>query len=387
MKKKVSIYCPVLVLTLMLLLTATSTATANPLFMQQLVEQEIVPIAQVNDNGEEINDCFSNEELIHIVELAQENDIVVPDQLLSATKRGQGEYEEETIMAFAREAFGGPFIEWTIQQKYWFGEMMVAIGFRQQNDNCLPKDGEISYEQALQIATDRIAQEYGDDVQNTSQWKIMTDYLRMTEEDGTRLPPKWYFNFAPLHVKNNGYQIILDTSGEIVQFDVFIAPSPESSAADVIKQFQAVYGNETQWTYTVWASLGEQIAGRDPGSLKGWMFKHAEYRVPPENAISEQEAKEIALKAVGLEYTTVSSTSCCMVKETPIWKIETHTMTPEDERAGTYTAIWLLEIDAITGIVREKREFEVGAGGMTIMTRMVPFDICEDESIVSAFPE
>ena len=76
-----------------------------------------------------------------------------------------------------------------------------------------------------------------------------------------------------------------------------------------------------------------------------------------------------------------------MVKETPIWKIETHTMTPEDERAGTYTAIWLLEIDAITGIVREKREFEVGAGGMTIMTRMVPFDICEDESIVSAFPE
>lgn len=387
MKRKVSIHCSVLILTVMVILMAISTATADSLFMQQLVEQKIVPMAQANDNGEEINDRFCNEELIRIVQLAQENHIVVPDHLLSVTERGQSEYEEETVMALACEAFGGPFIEWTIEQKHWFGEMMVAIGFREQNDDCLPKEGEISYDQALQIATHRIAQEYGDDVQHASQWKIMADYMKMTEEDGTWLPPKWYFHFEPLDVKTNGYQVVLDTSGEIVQLDASIATDPESSAADVIEQFQVTYGHETQWTYTVWAALGEQIAGRDPGSFKGWMFQHAGYSMPPENTISEQEAKEIALKAVDLAYTTVSSTSCCMVKGTPIWKIETRTLTPEDQGTGTYTAIWLLEIDAMTGTVREKREFEIGTGGMAIMTRTVPFDVCEDESIVSAYSE
>ena len=115
------------------------------------------------------------------------------------------------------------------------------------------------------------------------------------------------------------------------------------------------------------------------------MFKHAGYGIPQDNAISEQTAIEIALKNVGAEYTTVSSMIYCLAKTTPIWKIETHTMTPTDEANGTYTAIWLLEIDALTGDVQEKRKFEVGTGGITIMTRMVPFEICDDESIVSAF--
>lgn len=386
MKRKASI-CSVLILTVLLMMTAISTATADSLSMQQLIEQEIVPMAQANDHGEAINDRFCSEELMRIVQLAQENHIAVPEHLLGAAQRGQGEYEEETVMALAREAFGGPFIEWTIEQKHWFGEMMVAIGFREQNDDCLPKEGEISYDQALHIAADRIAQEYGDDVQNASQWKIMTDYMKMTEEEGTWLPPKWYFSFEPLDVKTNGYQVVLDTSGEIVQLDAFIAPDSDSSAADVIKQFQATYGHETQWTYTVWAALGKQIAGRAPGSFKGWMFQHAGYSMPPENAISEQKAKDIALKAVGLADTAVFGTSCCMVKGTPVWKIETRTLTPEDQGTGTYTAIWLLEIDAMTGAVREKREFEIGTGGMAIMTRTVPFDVCEDEAIVSAYSE
>ncbi|MDO5297870.1 MAG: hypothetical protein Q4F18_00470 [Clostridia bacterium] len=384
MKKKYSVG---LVLAIVLVLTLATTALAFFLSMQQVVEQEIVPMAQSNDVGEEINNYFSNEELYRITQLAQENDIDIPEVLLRAVEQGRSEYEEETIMALARETFGKPFAEWTIEQKHWFGEMMVAIGFRQTNDDCLPEEGEISYDQALLIAVNRIAQEYGDDVQDVSQWKIMTDYMTQSGEDGTLLQPKWYFSFVPLDVKNNGYQIILDTSGAVEQFDVSIAPDPESSAADVIRQFEEIYGQAFQWTYTIWADLGRQIAGRDPGTLKGWLFCHAGYSMPPENAISELEAREIALKAVGLEYTTVSSTSCCMVKETPIWKIETHTMFPEDKGTGEYTAIWLLEIDAVTGVIREKREFEVGTGGIAILTRVVPFDICEDESIISALSE
>ena len=85
------------------------------------------------------------------MEVAQENSIDIPDTLLNAVNQNKSEYEEEVIMSFARKTFGGQFVEWTIEQKHWFGEMMIAIGFREQNNDCIPKDGEISFEQALAI--------------------------------------------------------------------------------------------------------------------------------------------------------------------------------------------------------------------------------------------
>ena len=47
--------------------------------------------------------------------------------------------------------------------------------------------------------------------------------------------------------------------------------------------------------------------------------------------------------------------------ETPIWKVETKTKRPEDSGSGRYSAIWLVEIDCMTGEVRDKREFVVGS--------------------------
>lgn len=222
-----------------LVLPLAAPALASSLPVQQFVEQEVVPMAQSNDAGETINDRFSGEELLRIAQLAQEKAIALPEMLLSAIEQGRGAYEEETIMALAREAFGKPFAEWTIEQKHWFGERMVAIGFRQTNSDCLPGEGEIPLDEALRIAAGRIAQEYGDDVQDAGQWKVTTDYWAQPQEDGAPLSPKWYFSFIPLDVKNNGYQMVLEPSGAVVQLDVSFAPDPESSAADVIRQFEA----------------------------------------------------------------------------------------------------------------------------------------------------
>lgn len=236
MKKK---YAVGLLLTAALVLPLAAPALASSLPVQQFVEQEVVPMALANDAGETINDRFSGDELRRIAQLAQQRDIALPEMLPRAIGHGQSAYEEETIMALAREAFGKPFAEWTIEQKHWFGERMVAIGFRQTNSDCLPKEGEIPLDEALLLAANKIAQEYGDDVRDAGQWKVTANYWAQPQEDGALLPPKWYFSFIPLDVKNNGYQMVLDSSGAVVQLDVSLAPDPESSAADVIRQFEA----------------------------------------------------------------------------------------------------------------------------------------------------
>ena len=45
---------------------------------------------------------------------------------MEALKNGEGFDEEETIMEVCRQAFGGTYSFWTLEQKHWFDEMMTA---------------------------------------------------------------------------------------------------------------------------------------------------------------------------------------------------------------------------------------------------------------------
>ena len=176
-----------LTLALLLSLSLSTAVIADSILIQQFIEKELVPLAQSNDDVDKVNERFSNIELRNIMEAAQENSIDMPDTLLNTVNQNRSEYEEEVIMSFARKTFGGQFVEWTIEQKHWFGEMMIAIGFREQNNDCIPKDGEISFEQALSIAVERINQEYGDNVRDNEHWKMTTDYLRISENSEQEL--------------------------------------------------------------------------------------------------------------------------------------------------------------------------------------------------------
>lgn len=363
------------VLAIALILSLATAAAAVLLSMQQVVEQEVVPMAQAND-GAEINETFSSEELAHIVRLAEESGLSIPEELLRAVEQDRGDYEEETIMSLAREAFGGPYIEWTIEQKHWFDEMMVAIGFRDRLTECLPQEGEIPYEQALGIVASHILAGYGDDIRDASRWKTMVSYYSATGEDGLAEAPLWSFYFQPLSPQDSVYTLTLDSSGAILATQVEAAPKAESTAEDWIAQYLNVYGSFTELTCATWASLGEQIEGLDPGTMRGWILQNAGYRRPPDEGISEQEAMEIALKALNKEYTTVRSAFCCTAADgSPIWKVTSETMRPEDEGSGTYTAIWLLEIDCMTGAVREIREYVVGTSDP--MIQWVPWGVYE----------
>jgi len=365
----------VLVCALLLLLAVTAVAVAW-LSEQEMVEEMIVPMAQANDTDGP-NERFTNEELRQIVDAAEQSGFTIPDRLVQAAENGLGDYEEETIMSLAREAFGGLYYEWTIEQKHWFGEVMIAIGFRDFNSDCLPGEGDIPYEEALRIAVERIKAETGDDVLDASLFKLSADFTCVYDDDGAALPPEWGIYFDPTDARHNAYWVTLSAQGDILSLKIDAALDEDSSAGDVIDKYNIAYGSYAQWSCETWAALSADIAGRDPGNRRGWAFQHAGYRMPPEGGLSEERIREIALAAVNLEYTTVDAVICCTDGDTPIWKVETHTDRPEDAGSGLHSAIWLLEIDAMTGDVREKREFIVGPGSEP-MTRWVPFHVYEN---------
>lgn len=207
----------------LLLVLFCATAAADVLTTQKFIEEQVVPMAQANDSAGAVNEDFSSEELARIVRLAGENGVAVPEELQEFVRQNQGNYEEETIMSLYREALGSLFIEWPVENKHWFGEIVVQIGFREDNPDQLPKGDEIPYEQALDIAAARVQSECGEDIRDKTRWKEMTCYRREAGE-GEDVSPKWYFDFEPLDASDSMIEVTVDAKGMVVDFEVTEAP-------------------------------------------------------------------------------------------------------------------------------------------------------------------
>lgn len=365
-KKKLTVG---LVIAIVLMLATVTALAVALLTASQLVEEDVVPIARDNDTAE-INEWFSNEELRHIIEVAQENNIQVSDELLTLIENGRGYYEQEVIMSLLRAEFGDNFSEWTIEQQHWFGEIMVEIGFWDYNQYRLPAEKEISCQEAVNIAKKYIAERYGDDVTDADMWKLMVSYEALRTDEGIIRPAQWCMRFTPASANFNAYSLTMNSAGEVLTFDVKAIPAGNESGDAIIDHYISVYGGLREWTYDIWASLGERLKGcaRDIDTERSWAFYQADYILPPEEGIPYEEARRTAMEAVGNEYTTTRSAVCCQGGGRPIWKIETLTQYPENIGSGRYSAIWLVEIDCITGEVLDKQEFVAGSGTDPLIT-------------------
>ena len=163
MKKKLSAG---LILAIVLVLTAAAALASAPLNFREILEQAAVPLATGNDTGAAANPIYSAEELAELVRTLEENGIVLGEnnQVMQVLKRQEGYYEEETLMEICREAFGGYFYTWTLEDQDWFQQLMVKIGYYESYESCLPGDGNLSYEEAEAFAFREIQAEYGEDL-------------------------------------------------------------------------------------------------------------------------------------------------------------------------------------------------------------------------------
>lgn len=348
------------VLIIIMLFTTVSAVAVVLLTASQFVETEVIPVAQNNDTAI-VNEWFSNEELEHIISVAKENNIAISEQLTKILQSGQGYYEAEVIQSLLRDEFGHDYAAWTIEQKHWYGEVMVAIGFWGTNTSCLPEAGDIVYDKAVEIAQNFIAENYGDDISDEETWTRWGTYNATLTDEGSLQPAVWFLEFVPASPMHNKYQITINSKGEVLAFDADLASAVGESGDALVSHYISVYGGLGQWTYETWASLGQQLKKCLPDTMRSWVFYKTEYILPPEDGLSYESAKAKAMEFVGSQYATVGSAVCCNGLGQPTWKIEVLIQEPEDVGSGQYTAIWLVEIDCTSGNVIETCEFVVGS--------------------------
>ncbi len=216
-KKRLSVG---LVLTIVLVLIAVSALAVALLSAREIVEKEVLPMATGNDAGG-LNEDFTYEELQKIVKLAEENGIALEGNIKERLEAGQGYYEQETIMALAKSEFGPYPAGWTLEQQYWFEEVMIAIGFKDVNYCCLPKEGDLSYDEAVALALERIKKEKGEDVTDSARWsRLITFCSDLDPDTGAYIPPSYGVEYMAKNTDDRSYRMTISSKGEISDFVV-----------------------------------------------------------------------------------------------------------------------------------------------------------------------
>lgn len=373
------------VVVISLMLFAATAAAAVWLTHTQIVEQVAVPMALENDSEGEKKERYTHEELAQLIAVLIENGISLDEdaRIMQALNNGQGYWEEETLMAICREAFGGLFYEWSIEEKHWFETMTVKIGFKEKNPYLIPEEGDMTVSQAKAHAATLLRDEYGVGLPAESDgvWQICEWFYAPWEDDSGANPARWKFEYIYRGTGETEYAVSFLRDGQMLkacESSVHGEISEVESFSMARRLIKNEHGNIRAWPVSAWAEYGRLIAPLPIENSGDWLWQHAGYRTPPGNAISEQEAIGIAEKAAGVEGDISAQVICCTDRGTPIYKVTLSVYFAGSEISTEYDAIWCVEMDCVTGKVTDMREYCYADSDPMMM--YVPFSVLDNAS-------
>lgn len=373
----------VFVLMLVFMFVSLTALAVALLTGTQIIEQFAVPLAQENDTGMYTQESYTHEELAQLIQMLNENGITLDEdsQIMKAMKNGYGYWEEEALMEICREAFGGNFSTWSIEEKHWFDEMTVKIGFKEKNPYRIPGEGDMSIPEAKAHAVKLLKDEYGVELPSESneQWILWEwFYEAWTDMDGFH-PAEWQFEYLNRKTNVTEYTVSFDPDGNLLDVNEagFHGEQTTFDSYELAdRYFSDKYGSMPRWPLEAWAEFGEAIADLEPERSSQWCYINAGYRLPPEGAISAEQAISIAAERVALAGETKTMVICCTSHGRPIYKVVLSIHFPGNEANATYDAVWCLELDCMTGEILDMWEYTYGPDSPAI--RMyVPFSVHE----------
>ncbi|MBR3763700.1 MAG: PepSY domain-containing protein [Clostridia bacterium] len=354
MKKKLSAGLVVCIVLVLLSLTALAAVLLTGM---EIIEQQAIPVARQNDAPLRVNDIYSHEELVALLRVAEENGITVEDDhIREALLRGEGYYEEETIMAICRAAFGGLYYEWDVEERHWYGEMMVEIGFRDVNYNRLPGEGELPPAEARALAGSLLKEEFPDaPIDDPARYRVVEDF----DEGG------WYFTYHPRNLSDAQYSIHFSHDCAVVERTCQPQSWETYSETQLMDAINSIYGYRTHtqkhWGLEGWYTFSQML----PGAVHtaAWDDEYdgylaTTYLLPSTGDITAEEACAIAMADAGADG-YISADMLLLGKgkgeeeeKNRIWKVTLQLLNDEGEAE---TRSW--EINAATGNIRHRMTF------------------------------
>ncbi len=348
-KKKLSLG---LILALILILISLSALATSLLIGVEMVEKTALPLALENDGKVRPEGVFSPEDIALLVQEAEKNGIQLrqDSNLMMAMKNGEGYYEEEAIMEICRAAFDGLYYEWTVEQRHWYGEIMVQIGFWSENRDPLPGENQMPAEEArtLALSTMQADPRCVDDLTDEVAFSFTEDF----NEWG------WTFQWLPRNLEVGNYVISFDHQGENISTDVTPRTWESYTEKDLYRAMKDTWGYRTStqysWGQEGWHAFREKLENAERS--QSWNREYdaylaSHYPLPAEGDIAQQSAVEIALQDAAFQ--TISATNAILLEKDGqhIWKITVSSIDADaTKKSMTY------EMDVITGEILLKKD-------------------------------
>ena len=360
-----------LVMAVVLAQAASSAIADDWLTFEEFVEQVAVPMAQANDSDSGVNNAFSVEELSSFVRAYNENGFTLKENnsLMQSICNGLGYYEEEAIMEICRQAFGGYYATWTLEQQDWFDRQMVSIGFRSTYQSQLPDADNLTYEQAEAFAFAALKKQYGADLtpEDRSLYTLERWFDPADDEMASRAG--WYFKLTPKDLMHGAYTVSFDDADPegSVSFSAEVPDwSKPYSGEQLWDWMQKVYTwSQGDWPQSAWQTFHEMLLEAVPGKylltkpeMKAYQL--TEYPDPDERDISEEAAIRAAREAGVNARAALDGVVLTEYEGHRYWMVSLLIMqewpAPIDEEAGWY----VVGVDSATGLAGNVRKKGLG---------------------------
>lgn len=344
----------------LMMLTVTAVAVAL-LTGMEVIEQTAIPLAQQND-GEALrpNETYSAEELQQLIRVAAENGITLDDDtsIMRALRKGEGYNEEEAIMAICREAFGGLYYEWTVEQRHWFEEMMILIGFDTENSIALPGPDDLPSAEARQLARETVLKHYPEAaINDPALYRVEEDF---SPENG-QTDGAWFFHFYPKTLQGNTYFVEMDRQGEWVNVLQTVRDMTDYTERTLMQAITETYSyrsrSQLKWTAEVWTifrDMLENAVHSDKWDVEYDAYMLTAYALPEEGDMDEQAVRDVVFAHLGDSHEdTLRAAVLLDIDGRHVWRITLSSL----NGLGIMDENCYLEVDAKTGeIISESRE-------------------------------
>lgn len=346
-----------LCLTIILVLAAMGAVAAALLSARDIVEKQAIPMA-----SQSAGDTYSVEETRELLVLAEENGITLSDEAKESISRylkhDKGYYKEEMIMALAKAEFGDDPTTWSLEEQKWFDDVCVAIGFVDEPQKALPLSDEISENRAIEIAEEYIYAHYEQPIalDDSSVYQRGIQYVN-GYADGVYPSNYWTVIYEPKTVSDAAYYVYIDSNGQVLNINIRPSYKEGDQINPIYDVFRRIYGNnfggwETFELQAFQKAVQSSSSINDPAVL---CIKQMDYPIVSENAISAEDAKNIAAKALSLDEYTFKGAVYIGDTPNPVWKVRLYTeLTEGDSIFDGYSgsATYYIEIDSVTREVK-----------------------------------
>lgn len=293
-----------LIAVILLMLLAVTATAAVLLSAQKVVEETAVPMALENDTPVRIVDKYTPDQVAALIKAANENGITLDETtgIMQALKKGEGYWEDEAIMEICREAFGGIFDEWTIEEQYWYMDVQQQLNHITGHDYLLPDETDMTVEQARAHAAEQLQALYpaADQIADDSIYMRRESFVMDYDDNELPAGPIWHFEYRARDLTHPEYVISFDRQGKVL----YSEESPAFldgpySASDLVSQIHSATRSrhylQSDWDQDAWRLFREYLPGANQDPDWGWgreqeAYMLTAYPLPQEGEMTHDQA-------------------------------------------------------------------------------------------------